>query len=97
MNVANLLIDGFPPEHDDTPLAWDNVVYRGTGLGYVVANHQDIRVGPPAQSVFTAYVAEAPPPPLPDVVNNPQTVARVYTTLGRVDQSAGSRGSNKTV
>lgn len=55
--LANLLIDGFPPEHDDTPLAWDNVVYRGTGLGYVVANHQDIRVGPPAQSVFTAYVA----------------------------------------
>lgn len=55
--LANLLIDGFPREHDDTPLAWDNVVYRGTGLGYVVANHQDIRVGPPEQSVFTAYVA----------------------------------------
>ncbi|MGD7340277.1 NAD(P)-binding protein, partial [Ralstonia pseudosolanacearum] len=55
--LANLLIDGFPREHDDAPLAWDNVVYRGTGLGYVVANHQDIRVGPPEQSVFTAYVA----------------------------------------
>lgn len=55
--LANLLIDGFPREHDDAPLAWDNVLYRGTGLGYVVANHQDIRVGPPEQSVFTAYVA----------------------------------------
>jgi hypothetical protein len=57
LHVAKHVVEGFPPEHDDTPLAWDNVVYRGTGLGYVVANHQDIRVGPPAQSVFTAYVA----------------------------------------
>jgi hypothetical protein len=27
---------------EEVPLSWDNVVYRGESLGYVVANHQDI-------------------------------------------------------
>lgn len=55
--LANLPIDGFPSEHDDTPLAWGNAIHRGTGLDCVVASHQDICVGPPVQSIFVAYVA----------------------------------------
>ena len=38
-------------------LAWDNVVYGGRGLGYVVSTHQDIRSRPPEKTVFTAYTA----------------------------------------
>lgn len=55
--VANFLLKRFPAELPHAPLSWDNVVYQEPGLGYVVSTHQDIRVQPPAQSVFTAYVA----------------------------------------
>jgi hypothetical protein len=55
--VANFLMKGFPAELPGVPLAWDNVVYQGPGLGYVVSTHQDIRVAPPGRSVFTAYMA----------------------------------------
>ena len=54
--VANFLMDGFPDELPSAPLSWDNVVYRGRGLGYVVSTHQDIRVAPPKQTVFSAYI-----------------------------------------
>jgi len=46
-----------PDEMPGVPLAWDNVVYQGEGLGYVVSTHQDIRVSPPRRSVFSAYQA----------------------------------------
>ena len=55
--VSNFLIDGMPDEMPGVPLAWDNVVYQGEGLGYVVSTHQDIRVSPPSRSVFSAYQA----------------------------------------
>lgn len=55
--VANFLVQGFPAERAHAPLSWDNVVYRGQGLGYVVSTHQDIRVAPPPATVFSAYVA----------------------------------------
>jgi hypothetical protein len=55
--VANFLMKGFPAELPGVPLAWDNVVYQGPGLGYVVSTHQDIRVAPPERTVFTAYLA----------------------------------------
>jgi protoporphyrinogen oxidase len=55
--VANFLMKGFPKERTGVPLAWDNVVYQGPGLGYVVSTHQDIRVTPPDRTVFTAYMA----------------------------------------
>lgn len=55
--VSNFALDRFPAEAPGAPLAWDNVVYRGDGLGYVVATHQQIRVAPPARTVFTAYTA----------------------------------------
>jgi hypothetical protein len=38
-------------------LAWDNVVYREPGLGYVVSTHQDIRMSRPKRTSFTAYHA----------------------------------------
>lgn len=56
--VGNFLLRRFPQEADPhTPLAWDNVVYRGAGLGWVVATHQWIRQARPAQTVFSAYHA----------------------------------------
>ncbi|QBE63723.1 NAD(P)/FAD-dependent oxidoreductase [Pseudoduganella lutea] len=55
--VANFLLDRFPEELPEAPLSWDNVVHGTQGLGYVVSTHQDIRQQPPAQSVFTSYVA----------------------------------------
>ncbi|GGX83581.1 NAD(P)-binding protein [Massilia dura] len=55
--VTNFLLDRFPEELPEAPLSWDNVVHGTKGLGYVVSTHQDIRRQPPAQTVFTSYVA----------------------------------------
>ncbi|URV28593.1 NAD(P)-binding protein [Burkholderia gladioli] len=55
--VSNFLLDGMPAEAPGEVLAWDNVVYRGEGLGYVVSTHQLIRLSPPRRSVFSAYTA----------------------------------------
>ncbi|MBN3783693.1 NAD(P)-binding protein [Burkholderia sp. Ac-20345] len=53
--VSNFLLDGMPAEAAGVPLSWDNVVYDGAGLGYVVSTHQLIRMSPPTRSVFSAY------------------------------------------
>jgi len=55
--VSNFLMNGFPSEEKGTPLAWDNVVYQGKGLGYVVSTHQEILVAAPPKTVFSAYQA----------------------------------------
>ncbi|RJF97320.1 NAD(P)/FAD-dependent oxidoreductase [Noviherbaspirillum saxi] len=55
--VTNFLMRSFPREKAEAPLSWDNVVYQGKGLGYVVSTHQDIRVTPPEKTVFSAYMA----------------------------------------
>jgi glycine/D-amino acid oxidase-like deaminating enzyme len=55
--VTNFLMRDFPRELPGAQLAWDNVVYNGKGLGYVVSTHQDIRSRPPEKTVFTAYTA----------------------------------------
>ncbi|WP_020655180.1 NAD(P)-binding protein [Massilia niastensis] len=55
--VSNFLMRDFPRELGEAPLSWDNVVHGGQGLGYVVSTHQDLRVRPPAKTVFTAYMA----------------------------------------
>jgi len=47
----------FPSERSGAPLSWDNIVYDGAGLGYVVSTHQDIRVAQSPQTVFSAYQA----------------------------------------
>lgn len=57
--VTNFLLERFPEELPEAPLSWDNVVHGTQGLGYVVSTHQDIRRTPPAQTVFTSYVALA--------------------------------------
>jgi hypothetical protein len=53
--VSSFHLRGFPDEAAGVPLAWDNVVHGGRGLGYVVATHQWIRQARPAETVFTAY------------------------------------------
>jgi hypothetical protein len=55
--VSNFLMKDFPLELPHVPLSWDNVVYEGSGLGYVVSTHQNIRVRPPRNTVFTAFHA----------------------------------------
>ncbi|KAB2964495.1 NAD(P)/FAD-dependent oxidoreductase [Zoogloea sp.] len=57
--VANFLLDGFPAEAGDVPLAWDNVIHGSPGLGWVVATHQWLRAARPPRTVFTAYRALA--------------------------------------
>jgi hypothetical protein len=54
--VANLTLSRFPEDRTGAPPAWDNVLYSGPGLGYVVATHQQMRVRP-AATVFTYYRA----------------------------------------
>jgi monoamine oxidase len=54
--VANLTLSEQPPNGAGAPLAWDNVLYGSTGLGYVVATHQNLRVHPDA-TVLTWYDA----------------------------------------
>lgn len=57
--VANFVLDRFPLERAGVPLAWDNIIHGSSSLGYVVSTHQDIRVGAPPGTVFTAYHALA--------------------------------------
>lgn len=57
--VTNFLLDRFPDELPEAPLSWDNVVHGSKGLGYVVSTHQHTGQQPPAQTVFTSYVALA--------------------------------------
>jgi monoamine oxidase len=54
--VANLTLSRFPEDRTGAPPAWDNVLYSGPGLGYVVATHQQMRQRP-AATVFTYYRA----------------------------------------
>ena len=55
--VSSFLMDGFPAEAPGVPLAWDNIIEGGHGLGYVVSTHQDITWAAPPRTVFTAYQA----------------------------------------
>ncbi len=55
--VSNFVMDGYPREAPGEPLSWDNVVYQGQALGYVVSTHQLLRVARSPRTVFTAYHA----------------------------------------
>ncbi|MGL4996122.1 MAG: twin-arginine translocation pathway signal, partial [Deefgea sp.] len=57
--VSNFLMNRFPDEPEQHPLAWDNVVYGSKGLGFVNSTHQLIRTAKPQYSVMTAYHAYA--------------------------------------
>jgi predicted NAD/FAD-dependent oxidoreductase len=56
--TANLTLTQLPEERHGAPLAWDNVLYDGPGLGYVVATHQNLRTRP-GPTVLTYYRALA--------------------------------------
>lgn len=58
--VANLTLAEAPHTRAGAPLAWDNVLHDGAGLGYVVATHQQLRIRPGA-TVITYYRAFAEP------------------------------------
>jgi phytoene dehydrogenase-like protein len=60
--VANLTLAEPPPSGAGAPLAWDNVLYEGEGLGYIVATHQNLRVHQ-AGTVLTYYRALSAQPP----------------------------------
>ncbi len=55
--VSNFVLDRFPAEPAGGELAWDNVLYGSSHLGYVVATHQQIRAAKPERTIFTAYTA----------------------------------------
>ncbi len=52
--VANLTLHQPPREAIDQTMAWDNVIYQGKGLGYVVATHQALTLGQ-GPTVLTYY------------------------------------------
>jgi phytoene dehydrogenase-like protein len=53
--TANLTIERPPAERNPQP-AWDNVIYGSPSLGYVIANHQQIRRYP-GPEIWTYYHA----------------------------------------
>jgi phytoene dehydrogenase-like protein len=53
--VANLVLDGAPQERGAT-MAWDNVIYGSTSLGYVNAQHQQLGT-PSREMIWTWYHA----------------------------------------
>jgi hypothetical protein len=55
--VSNFIMRAFPEEQAGAALAWDNVIFKEPGLGYVVSTHQDIRMSRPTRTAFTAYQA----------------------------------------
>lgn len=56
--VANLTLTEPPAPGAGAPLSWDNVIYGGAGLGYVVATHQGWGTAP-GPTVLTYYRALA--------------------------------------
>ena len=60
--VANLSLRALPEERSGAPLAWDNVLYDSSALGYVVATHQNLRTytGPTVLTYYWALSNEAP-------------------------------------
>ena len=60
--VANLTLAEAPRDGAGAPLAWDNVPFGSSALGYVVATHQDLRVAP-GPTVLTWYHALTGAPP----------------------------------
>lgn len=55
--VANLHLEERPREMAHHPLAWDNVIMPGRGLGYVAATHQQMSQASRGATLFTCYDA----------------------------------------
>ena len=60
--VANLHLDRQPRGASGAPAAWDNVLYDGDGLGYVVATHQSLRThdGPTVLTYYRSFPGADP-------------------------------------
>jgi hypothetical protein len=60
--VANLTLEEAPRDRHGAPLAWDNVLYDSTALGYVVATHQSLAShrGPTVITWYQPLCTEAP-------------------------------------
>jgi predicted NAD/FAD-dependent oxidoreductase len=60
--VANLTLEEPPRDRHGAPLAWDNVLYDSTALGYVVATHQNLEShrGPTVITWYQPLCGEAP-------------------------------------
>jgi len=60
--VANLHLDRRPAGASGAPPAWDNVLYEGEGLGYVVATHQSLRThdGPTVLTYYRSFSGADP-------------------------------------
>jgi hypothetical protein len=60
--VANLTLEEAPRDRYGAPLAWDNVLYDSSALGYVVATHQSLAShrGPTVITWYQPLCAEAP-------------------------------------
>ena len=54
--IANLTISAYPEERGGFPMAWDNVLFDGKGLGYILAAHQKMRLSRES-TVLTYYRA----------------------------------------
>ncbi|WP_158267450.1 NAD(P)/FAD-dependent oxidoreductase [Adhaeribacter arboris] len=52
--VANITVKQLPLGRG-TPLCWDNVIYGSPALGYVYANHQQVQLYPPKQTITFYY------------------------------------------
>ncbi len=49
--VANLKVKAGLEERNGADLSWDNVIYKGSGLGYVDAGHQKISLSQPVKNL----------------------------------------------
>lgn len=60
--VASLTVSSLPAPGAGAAPAWDNVLYDGPGLGYVVSTHQQMRLaeGPAVLSYYRALADMAP-------------------------------------
>jgi phytoene dehydrogenase-like protein len=53
--VANLTVEGLQEKTGGPPLSWDNVIFDSPALGYVDANHQDLKRYAGDRRVLTWY------------------------------------------
>ncbi|MEO7742787.1 MAG: NAD(P)/FAD-dependent oxidoreductase, partial [Usitatibacter sp.] len=60
--TANLTLGEPPHAHHGAPLAWDNVLYDSSSLGYIVATHQGVasRPGPTVLTWYLPLTGHAP-------------------------------------
>lgn len=85
--VANLTLAELPAPGAGAPLAWDNVLYGSSGLGYVVAGHQNLArpLGPAVLTWYHALAGRDPAAERQALRETPHAVwaGRILGELGR--------------